>query len=310
MKILFLSDPLENFNIQKDSTYVLMQACFKRGFKIFSAGIEDLWAEGPEAGVCGKSLSLREGLDWFELGEAQKINLKDFKIIFMRKDPPFNMKYIYATYLLELAEKTGVKIINSPRALRDANEKCFILQFPEVITRTLVSANQAELKDFLAQEKTAIFKPLDGMGGASIFKVSEGDPNLAVILELLTQEGSLPIMAQRYLPEIKNGDKRILLINGKPISHGLSRIPKMGETRGNLAAGGRGEVNELTHREYEICEKIGPRLKQMGLVFVGLDVIGDFVTEINVTSPTCVQEIEKYLHQDIAGKILDAAIGA
>ena len=237
-----------------------------------------------------------------------KLEISFFDLVFMRKDPPFNMKYIYATYLLELAEKKGVRVINNPKALRDANEKCFILNFPEFITRTVVSADMAELKLFLKEEREVIYKPLDGMGGMSIFKVKLEDPNLSVILELLTENGTLPIMAQKFIPEIKDGDKRILLINGEAISHGLSRIPKEGEIRGNLAAGARGEVRELNSRELEVCAKIGPRLKKMGLIFVGLDMIGDYVTEINVTSPTGIQEIEKITQQDIAGKILDAAL--
>lgn len=312
MKILFITDPLENFNIQKDSTFSLIKTSFLRGYEIYQAGVEDLLAEGLAAKVLARKidLNLDKNLGWFEFKNLNKnkLDINYFDLVFMRKDPPFNMKYIYATYLLELAEKQGVKIINSPKALRDANEKCFILNFPEFITRTLVSSDMDELKNFLKEEGEVIYKPLDGMGGMSIFKVKLGDPNLSVILELLTEHGTLSIMAQRYIPEIKNGDKRILLINGEAISHGLSRIPKEGETRGNLAAGARGEVRELNKRELEVCAKIGPVLKQMGLIFVGLDMIGDYVTEINITSPTGIQEIEKNTKQDIAGKILDAAL--
>jgi len=312
MRILFITDPLENFNIKKDSTFSLIKTSFLRGYQIYQAGIEDLMAEGEDLKVLAKEfvLNLDGDKSWFEFKNLNKlkINISNFDLVFMRKDPPFNMKYIYATYLLELAEKQGVKVINSPRALRDANEKCFILNFPKFITRTVISSDIAELKNFLVEEGEVIFKPLDGMGGMSIFKVKLGDQNLSVILELLTENGSLPIMAQRYIPEINKGDKRILLVNGEAISHGLSRIPKEGETRGNLAAGARGEVRELTQRELEVCAKIGPVLKKMGLIFVGLDMIGDYVTEINVTSPTGIQEIEKVTHQDIAGKILDAAL--
>ena len=311
-KILFIADPLENFKINKDSTYALIKSADQKGFKIYFAEIQDLLAEGHQPRVLAKRVILKSSQnysDWFEYENISNYLIQDFDLVLMRKDPPFNMKYIYATYLLELAEKLGVKIINSPRSIRDANEKCFILNFPEVITKTLVSSNMPELKNFLAQEGEVIFKPLDGMGGASIFKVNKLDPNLSVILEVLTELGTVPIMAQKYIPEIKNGDKRILIINGEPVSHGLSRIPKDGEVRGNLAAGARGEVRVLTQREHEICKIIGPKLKQMGLIFVGLDVIGDYVTEINVTSPTGIQEIQNFLQQDIAGKILEAGLG-
>ncbi len=317
VKILFITDPLENFNINKDSTFSLIKASFSRGYEVYQAGIEDLLAEGPSAKVLAREIFLNIDLNnlnknWFEFKNfnKSKMDLNHFNLVFMRKDPPFNMNYIYATYLLELAEKSGVKIINSPRALRDANEKCFILNFPEFITRTLVSSDISELKNFLVQEGEVIYKPLDGMGGMSVFKIKLSDPNLSVVLELLTHNGSMPIMAQRYIPEIKNGDKRILLINGEAISHGLSRIPKEGETRGNLAAGARGEVRELNQRELEVCKKIGPELKKMGLLFVGLDMIGDYITEINITSPTGIQEIEKVVKQDIAGKILDAGFSS
>ncbi len=223
----------------------------------------------------------------------------------MRKDPPFDMEYIYATYILELAEQAGTLVVNNPRSLRDANEKLFTHQFPECTVPTLVSRNQEQFKQFLKQHKDIIVKPLGGMGGHSIFRVQEHDPNLNVILETMTNHASHYIMAQRFIPEITQGDKRILLINGKPVAYALARIPTEGETRGNLAAGGSGVGIPLSERDYWLCEQVAPKLKAMGLIFVGMDVIGDYITEINVTSPTCIRELDTLYDLNISALLMD-----
>jgi glutathione synthase len=224
----------------------------------------------------------------------------------MRKDPPFDMDFIYSTYILEAAQREGVLIVNDPRSLRDCNEKLFATQFPQCCPPLIVAASAERLKAFHAQHGDVIFKPLDGMGGASIFRIQQGDPNLSVIIETLTDHGRQQIMAQKYLPEIVDGDKRILLVDGVPAPYGLARIPLAGETRGNLAAGGSGVAKPLTDRERWICDQVGPVLKEKGLLFVGLDVIGDYLTEINVTSPTCVRELDRAHDLDIAGDLMDS----
>jgi glutathione synthase len=223
----------------------------------------------------------------------------------MRKDPPFDMQYIHTTYLLELAEAAGVLMINKPQSLRDANEKLYTAWFPQCTPATLVSRDMAQLRKFLQEQGDIIVKPLEGMGGTSIFRLTLDDPNISVVLETLTNNGKQYIMAQRYIPEISAGDKRILLIDGKPIPYALARIPATGETRGNLAAGGRGEGLPLSERDYWICEQVGPTLKKKGLVFVGIDVIGDYLTEINVTSPTCIRELDQQFSLDIAGELME-----
>jgi len=233
------------------------------------------------------------------------MDLADLDVILMRKDPPFDMNYIYATYILERAEEDGVLVVNKPSSLRDCNEKLFTAWFPELCPKTLVSANHQLLKAFVNDHQDVIVKPLDGMGGASIFRIKNGDPNTNVILETLTQHGAHLAMAQQFIPEITEGDKRILVVNGKPIPYSLARIPAKGETRGNLAAGGRGVAMPLTETEMSIANTIGPELVKRGLYFVGLDVIGAFVTEINVTSPTCIREIDNAYNTNIAGKLWD-----
>ena len=302
--MLFVCDDVSGFNIHKDTTYALMKAAAKAGHEIFVCDTNALFAKGPVAFGLVRQLTLQEGHAWYLLSDPETKALSDFDVIFMRKDPPFNMNFIYATYLLELAQNQGVKVVNNPKSLRDANEKCFILQFPEAITPTMVAACRKQHREFITKHKDVILKPLDGMGGASIFRIKENDANLSVVLDVMTDFGQTPIMAQTYLPEIKQGDKRILLINGEPVSHCLARLPAEGETRANIAAGGHGEVRELTARDRELAAIVGPRLKEMGLFFVGLDVIGNYVTEINVTSPTCLQEIARETGEDIAGSMI------
>jgi glutathione synthase len=247
----------------------------------------------------------RNPLQWHHFTAEQQMALSDLDVIIMRKDPPFNQEYIYATYMLEQAERQGVYVVNKPQSLRDANEKMYTAWFPQCCTDTFVARDPQKIRNFLREHKEIILKPLDGMGGASIFHVRENDPNLSVILETMTEHASRFIMAQKYLPAVKDGDKRILMVNGEPVPYCLARIPASGETRGNLAAGGRGEGRELSPRDRWIAEQVGPTLREKGLVFVGLDVIGDYLTEVNVTSPTCVQELDKQFGINISGQLMD-----
>ena len=243
---------------------------------------------------------------WFDLGEKVTRPITDVEAILMRKDPPFDMEYIYSTYLLEQAQANGVLIINDPQSLRDANEKVFTAWFPQCCPPTLVTRQKHLIKDFQQTHGDIILKPLDGMGGASIFRINQGDPNFSVIVETLSEHGKRSVMAQKYLPAIKDGDKRILLINGEPVPYALARIPAEGETRGNLAAGGRAEGRPLTDRDRWICEQVGPKLREKGLIFVGLDVIGDYLTEINVTSPTCIRELDRQFGINIGADLMTA----
>ncbi len=243
---------------------------------------------------------------WFEFGSEQDIPLSDLNVVLMRKDPPFDTEFIYATYILERAEEKGTLIVNKPQSLRDCNEKLFTAWFAELTPDTLVTRNASQIREFWQQHGDIILKPLDGMGGASIFRVKKEDPNLSVIIETLTQHGSFYCMAQNFIPGIKDGDKRVLVVDGEPVPYCLARIPKSGETRGNLAAGGRGEARPLTESDWEIARRVGPTLKAKGLIFVGLDIIGDKLTEINVTSPTCVREIEAAFPISITGMLMDA----
>jgi glutathione synthase len=250
----------------------------------------------------------RDPQRWYSLGEAERKPLTDLDVILMRRDPPFDNEYVYATYILEAAERQGCLIVNRCQSLRDCNEKVFATQFPACCPPVLVSGDGEQLKAFHAEHGDVIFKPLDGMGGASIFRVREDDPNVNVILETLTKFGRQTIMAQRYLPEIRDGDKRILMIEGEAVPYCLARLPSQGETRGNLAAGGSGRAQPLSARDREIAEAVGPSLRRRGLIFVGLDVIGDYLTEINVTSPTCIREIDAAFDTDIGGQLMDAIV--
>ena len=318
-KIAFVMDPLESLALYKDSTLAMLRACQQRDLQMFYLRQEDLLLhEGQACGLL-KSVRLRDdfaasldvsiaGEDWFELGEEVLTSLAELDIIMMRKDPPFDMEFVYSTYLLERAEEQGVLVVNKPASLRDCNEKFFATAFPQCGPDLVVSRRADVLRDFHAQHKEVIFKKLDGMGGASIFRLMANDPNLSVVIETLTNHGREQIMAQVYIPEIVDGDKRILLIDGEPVPYALARIPSAGETRGNLAAGGRGEGRPLTDRDRWIAEQLGPELVRRGLTFVGIDVIGDYLTEINVTCPTCIRELDAQFSLDIAGNLIDCVL--
>ncbi|MDH5784472.1 MAG: glutathione synthase [Chromatiales bacterium] len=300
-------DPIGNIKFHKDSTLAMLQAAQSRGWRLYYMEMADLYLQDGIALARIRSLQVfNDSERWYQLGEREEVPLHTLDVVLMRKDPPFDMEYIYATYILEIAENNGTLVVNRAQSLRDANEKVFTSHFPQCTTPSLISRGQAQLRDFINQQGETILKPLEGMGGASIFKVSPDDPNTSVILETLTDHGQRYTMAQRFIPEISNGDKRILLIDGVPIPYALARIPAEGELRGNLAAGGRGVGVELTERDYWICSQVAPKLREMGLIFVGIDVIGDYLTEINVTSPTCIRELDALYDLDIAGQLMGA----
>jgi glutathione synthase len=310
MKIAFIVDPLDEFKIYKDTSFAMMREAAARGAALFTLQQEDIfWRKHRVSGNAAR-LHLtgqnNDGAAWYRSDAAVETDLAQFDAVIMRKDPPFDMEYVYSTYLLEAAEGQGAKVFNRPRAIRDHNEKMAIARYAQYTAPTVVTRLENVLRTFLAEHGDVIFKPLDGMGGASIFRVRKDDPNVSVIIETLTQLGTRTIMAQRYLPEIVDGDKRVLLIGGKPVPFCLARIPKAGETRGNLAAGGTGVARELTPRDREIAGALGPALYAQGLLLVGLDVIGSCLTEINVTSPTCFQEITQQTGCNVAGLFLDA----
>ena len=315
--IAFVMDPIATFNVKKDSTLAMIRAAAERGWRISVLGIEDLalqhgrvvgWARDLAlASAAVRDLDSIDGGDYYQLGPPLRVPLGDFDMVMMRKDPPFDMQYVYATYLLERAAQEGATVINDPRALRDCNEKFYATRFANCTPPLIVAARQDLLLDFHAEHGDVIFKKLDGMGGMSIFRAKADDPNLRVIIETLTDGSRSPIMAQKFIPEISAGDKRILLVDGEPVPYALARIPMRGETRGNLAAGGEGVGQPLTERDRFIAAEVGPELKQRGLMFVGIDVIGDFLTEINVTCPTCVRELDRQFGLDIAGDLLDHA---
>ena len=299
-------DPIHSINPKKDSTLAMLIAAQERGWILSYMEQSDLFIRNGEVWVRRRALSVSDNLDaWFSLGDESVVPATDFDVILMRKDPPFDMEFIYTTYLLERAEGNGTMVVNRPGSIRDCNEKLFATQFPQCCPPHVVSRDMSLLKEFYQEHDDVVFKPLDGMGGASIFRVKQDDPNLNVVLEVLTDNGSRQIMGQKYIPEIVEGDTRILLIDGKPIPYGLARVPKEGESRGNLAAGGQGIGRELLERDLWICEQVGATLSQKGLVFVGIDVIGDYLTEINVTCPTCIRELDRIFDLDIAGQLMD-----
>ena len=307
MKLAVILDPLEEIKTYKDTTYAIMREAAKRGHTIYALMQGDVFLrEGVVKGYARKLTLKDDAHDWYDASEPKAAPLKDFGAVLMRKDPPFGMEYVYSTYLLELAEQQGARIVNSPRAVRDYNEKLAIAKFPEFVTPTLVARNPDEIKDFIREHGDCILKPLDGMGGTGIFRVSPTETNLNAIIEVLTQEGARTIMAQRLIPEISKGDKRVLVIDGKVVPYVLARIPKAGETRGNLARGGTGVAQPISKREREIAEALGPKLKSDGLLLVGLDIIGDYLTEVNVTSPTCMREIEDQTGFNSAALMVDA----
>ena len=299
-------DPISSINPKKDSTLAMMRAANKKGWSIFYMEQKDLFTRNGKAYALIQELTLSEDKEeWYQLGEVIKTPLAELNVIMMRKDPPFDNEYIYSTYILELAENEGSLIVNKPQSLRDANEKLYTAWFPDCCPETLVTRSADLFREFLAEHQDIILKPLDGMGGASIFRVRHDDPNIGVIIETLTDYGQQLAMAQRFIPEITEGDKRILVIDGKPVPFALARIPAKGETRGNLAAGGRGVSVPLSARDYWIVEQVAPTLVEKGLIFVGLDVIGDYLTEINVTSPTCIRELDEANDLDIATELME-----
>ena len=306
MKLAVLMDDIAHINPKKDSSLAMMLEAKRRGWEIYTFDTTDLFViKGIVCARTSKTNVIDNPDHWFEKQPTETIKLNKFDAILMRKDPPFNMDYIYATYLLEQAEKTGVLVVNKPQSLRDANEKLFALNFAHCMPTTLVSTNRAQIKSFIKAEKTVVVKPLDGMGGIDIFKLTEGDSNIDEVLDYLTHQGSRQIITQEFLTDIVKGDKRILLIDGKPIDYALARLPAKGSFKGNLAAGAIGVGQPLSARDYYLCEQIGPTLKDKGLMFVGLDVIGDYITEINVTSPTCIRELDTQFDLNIAGVLFD-----
>ncbi|QDP73122.1 glutathione synthase [Legionella israelensis] len=307
MRLAVLMDSLEQIKPYKDSTVAMIKSAQSMGWTCAFFTLADLYCQKGNAFARMHSVRVTDetSAHWAEISPLGERSLNDFDIILMRKDPPFDIEYIYATYALELAEKNGVLVANKPQSLRDANEKFFTLNFPQCCPETLVSRDIHRLRSFWQQHKNVIYKPLEGMGGKSVFHVDAAGRNLSVILEMLSGSGTRSVMAQTYISEISSsGDKRILLINGEPVPYALARIPAKGELRGNLAAGAQGKVVEITERDKWICQQINATLKAKGLYFVGIDVIGDYLTEINVTSPTCIQEIVAETHLDIAGDFL------
>lgn len=299
-------DPITAIHIEKDTTFAMLLAAQARGWNIHYLEQGDLFLRDGHAHARTRELRVQDdSRHWFDFGAETTAPLAALDVILMRKDPPFDMEYVYTTYLLERAEAEGVVVVNNPRALRDCNEKLFTAWFPQCTPPTLVTRNPRQLRDFLQEHGDIILKPLGAMGGRSVFRVRADDPNIAVIIEALTEEGRRFVMAQRYIPEISEGDKRILLINGEPVPYALARIPARGETRANLAAGGKGVGVPLSARERWICQQVGPALRAKGLLFAGLDVIGDYLTEINVTSPTCARELDTLYGLNIAAQFLD-----
>lgn len=307
LKLGIVMDPIAHINIKKDSSFAMLLEAQRRGYELHYMEMADLYLTNGEARARTRKVSVEQNYDkWYELGTEQDIALADLNVVLMRKDPPFDTEFIYATYILERAEEQGTLIVNKPQSLRDCNEKLFTAWFADLTPETLVTRNKAQLKAFWQKHGDIIMKPLDGMGGASIFRVKDTDPNIGVIAETLTELGTRYCMAQNYIPAIVDGDKRVLVVDGEPVPYCLARIPQGGETRGNLAAGGRGEPRPLTESDWEIARRVGPTLKAKGLIFVGLDIIGDRLTEINVTSPTCIREIEAEFPVSITGMLFDA----
>jgi glutathione synthase len=310
IKLAVVMDPIQSIHFKKDSTLAMLLAAQARGWELFYIEQKDLYIENGIAMAHVTPLQVaKDANNWFKLHEPSHLALSTFDVIMMRKDPPFDNEYIYSTYILEVAESQGTLIINKPQSLRDCNEKIFATQFPQCCPPVLVTRDAVLLKKFHDQYKDVIYKPLDGMGGTSIFRVEENDPNRSVIIEILTNNGKRQIMAQKFIPEISAGDKRILMIDGEPVAYALARIPAKKETRGNLAAGGSAKGIPLSDRDRWICGQVGPSLKEKGLLFVGLDVIGDYLTEINVTSPTCIRELDSAFDLDIGGQLMDCIAG-
>lgn len=300
-------DPIATVNKKKDSTLAMLWEAFARGYTIYYMEQRDLLLRDSVPYANAKILQFNcEGNDWYEFKKEERIKLSDLDVILMRKDPPFNDEYVYTTYILEAAENLGTLVVNKPSSLRDANEKVFTTNFPECCVPTLIAQTNNELHGFLAEQKDIVCKPLNSMGGESIFRIKAGDINANVIFDLLTHHEQVSIVAQTFIPDVVNGDKRILMIDGKAVPHALARIPQKGDWRGNLAVGAKGIVQPLTKRDEWIVEQVGPELAKRGLMFVGIDIIGDYLTEVNVTSPTCIREIDDGASTDIAGDLFNA----
>lgn len=310
MKLGIVMDPIESINFKKDSTLAMMLEAQSRDHQLFYITQDSLYINERGAFAIAKIINVKnDPTGWFDFKEEIQLKLSELDVIFMRQDPPFNSSFIYNTYVLESAEKEGVLVVNKPESLRDCNEKVFATEFPECCTPFLVTSNPDLLKSFIEDHRDTVVKPLDGMGGSSIFRLRYSDPNLNVILETITESFTTKVMIQTFIPEIVDGDKRILLINGTPMNAAVARIPAEGELRGNLAAGASAVARSLTEKDLWICEQVGPRLKDLGLVLVGLDIIGDYLTEINVTSPTCFREYESLCDIDVAFNFLDVVEG-
>jgi glutathione synthase len=307
MKIAFIVDPLEKLKAYKDSSVFMMREAAKRGHEIFAFETKHMaMLRGDVTAMASKLTVGADNDNWYTVTQSAETKLADFDAVLMRKDPPFNQEYLYSTLLLELAEKQGARVVNRARSLRDYNEKLSTAKFPQFTPPTLVTQSMERIHAFIDEHKDVIVKKLDGMGGTSIFRVRADDPNRNAIIEVQTIDGTETIMAQRYIPEIVKGDKRVLVIDGNVVPFCLARIPKAGETRGNLAAGGRGVAQPISPRDREIAEALGPQLKADGLKIVGLDIIGDYLTEVNVTSPTCFVEIFEQAGFNAAGRVVDA----
>ncbi|MEL7399393.1 MAG: glutathione synthase [Pseudomonadota bacterium] len=307
IRVGVIMDPIDQITYKKDTTLALLLGAQAKGWDLFYMLQDDLYLNDGEPRALGQPLNVKaDPNDWFCLGIQEDIALSDLNVVLMRKDPPFDNEYIYSTYILEAAQRQGVLVVNDPRSLRDCNEKIFATQFPQCCPPVLVSRNDQLLRNFHQEHGDVIFKPLDGMGGSGIFRCKPDDANVGVILETLTLHGQQQIMAQKFIPDIRNGDKRILVVDGEPVPYCLARIPAEGETRGNLAAGGTGVAQPLSDRDRWIVEQVAPSLRERGLLFVGLDVIGDYLTEINVTSPTCVREIDSAYNTNIADLLMTA----
>jgi glutathione synthase len=306
IKLGMVMDPIDRINIKKDTSFAMLLEAQSRAWALHYIELNDLYLKNGQPFARTRSLRVkRDEKQWFEFIGEQEVALDELDVILMRKDPPFEQEYLYATFILERAEDKGVLVVNKPQSLRDANEKLFTAWFPQCCTETLVTRESLRIKHFLKELGDVIVKPLDGMGGASIFRLRQDDPNINVILETMTRHNTRQVMAQQYIPEIKDGDKRILMVNGNPVPFCLARIPAVGESRGNLAAGGTGQGQPLSDNDQWIAEQVGPVLREKGLMFVGLDVIGNYLTEINVTSPTCVQELDKQFNLNISGQLMD-----
>lgn len=301
-------DPVSAINIKKDSSFAMLLEAQRRGHRVLYFEPADLWVRHGEAMGSARAITVRDdAADWFTLGERESMPLAELDILLMRRDPPFDMDYVHLTYALELAERAGTLVINRPQALRDANEKFFITHFPQCCVPFAIARQASRLQAFAEEHGPSVVKPLDGMGGESIFQLNPEDPNLKVILETITRHDQELVMVQQYIPEITAGDKRILIVDGEAVPYALARIPGAGDFRGNLAKGGTGKGVPLSERDLWICAQVAPRLKAMGILFAGLDVIGDWLTEINVTSPTGIRELDAAYDLNIAGLLFDAA---